>query len=128
MTSSVVDHLRNTRRSLVKHIVTTDSGPFITPAQDASDAVSSFVSPTGSLVAVLREAPGRNDEKKRFVEVWKGNSLHAIADVTKLHGSFYTDGMCQELSLIVFVPLTKTSSRFFFLLFLTIRKLAMLHS
>ncbi|KLO07772.1 alpha/beta-hydrolase [Schizopora paradoxa] len=91
VTSSVVDHLRNTRRSLVKHIITTSSGSFITPAQDASDAVSSFVSSTGSLVAVLRETQGQNGEEKRFVEVWKENSLQAIADVTKIHGSFYTD-------------------------------------
>lgn len=94
MTSGIVDYLRNTRRSLVKHIISTDSGTFVTSAQDASDAVASFVSPSGGLVAVLRESAGDSGEKKRLVEVWKGASLQAIADVTKLHGSFYTDGKC----------------------------------
>ncbi len=91
VTSGVADHLRNTSRSLVKYIISTDFGPLVTSAQDVSDAVASFVSPSGSLVTVLRETHGESDEKKRFVEVWKEANLQAIADVTKMHGSFYTD-------------------------------------
>ncbi len=92
VTTSVADQLKNTKRSLVKYVSIYPSETFATPAQDMSDAVATFPSPSGSLLAVLRESFVEGGEKKRFVEVWKGSSLQAISDVTKLHGSFYVDG------------------------------------
>lgn len=38
--------------------------------------------------AVLRETA----EKKRFLEIWIGDVLEGSKDVTKSHGSFYSDG------------------------------------
>ena len=91
VTTSVTDHSRNTKRTLVK-FVTAAAPYFATPATDAGDASVSYVSPTGSLLAVLREVSGESGEKRRFVEVWKGDTLKAQKEVTKTHGAFYTDG------------------------------------
>ena len=91
VTTSVSDHLRNTKRTMVKY-VTAASPYFATPAQDAGDAVASFASPSGSLCAVLREVAVEGGDKKRFVEIWKGDTLKAEKEVTKLHGAFYMDG------------------------------------
>ncbi|KLO15567.1 hypothetical protein SCHPADRAFT_253490, partial [Schizopora paradoxa] len=89
VTTSVEDHLKNTYRSLVKYISVSPSDAYATPAQDLSDAVATFPSPSGALLAVLRESTADGGEKKRFVEVWRGSSLQAVSEVTKLHGSFY---------------------------------------
>jgi acylaminoacyl-peptidase len=62
------------------------------PSQDVSpEVVSSAISPSGKLTAILRETNSAGD-KRRFVEIWDGERLEASVNVTKAHGVFYTDG------------------------------------
>lgn len=92
---SVADHLRNVRRVAVKNVlVSTDSEDgWATPAQDQADAIATYVSPSGRFLVVLRDCrPADSSTTKRFVEVWRGDALLAIKDVTPVHGAFYADG------------------------------------
>ncbi|THG95145.1 hypothetical protein EW145_g8014, partial [Phellinidium pouzarii] len=95
VTTSVGDHVRNARRSMVKHVfVSADAEEegLATPSQDQSDAAASYVSPSGRLLVVLREMYAEESRgKKRYVEVWEGDALLGIQDVTNTHAAFYTD-------------------------------------
>ena len=45
-------------------------------------------------LAILREiSESASPNKKRYVEVWRGDKLTKVEDVTDKHGQFYTDGM-----------------------------------
>ena len=94
VTSTVADHLRNVRRNTVKHIlVSASEESWSTPAQEQSDAVATYVSASGRLLVILKELrPSDSSATKRFVEVWRGDALLAVKDVTDVHGAFYTDG------------------------------------
>lgn len=60
--------------------------------QEVSPEIAlSAVSPSGQLKAVLRES-GSGDDKKRFVEIWRGDRLEISTEVTDKHGGFYSDG------------------------------------
>ncbi|KAI5121465.1 hypothetical protein M0805_003922 [Coniferiporia weirii] len=94
VTTSVNDHVRNVKRNMVKHVFVSPETEeeFATPAQDQSDAVASYASPSGRLLIVLRETYAEDIHgKKRFVEVWDGDALRASQEVTKTHGGFYID-------------------------------------
>ncbi|KAF8591662.1 alpha/beta-hydrolase [Ramaria rubella] len=96
VTTSVRDHLRNVKRTAVKHIVSTASDVIATPSQEASE-LASVPSPSGTRIGILREVSD-GALKKRFVEVWLGDHLEAIKEVTKLHGEFYLTPMFFSLS------------------------------
>lgn len=61
----------------------------VTPPVDLSDTLVSVLSPSGLRRGVLRETK----DKKRFAEVWIGDRLEAIKDVSKDHDEFYTQRM-----------------------------------
>lgn len=94
ISSTVADHLRNIRRNTAKHIlVSASEESWSAPAQEQSDAVATYVSASGRHIVVLRELrPSDSSIVKRLIEVWRGDALLAIKDVTNAHGVFYTDG------------------------------------
>lgn len=61
------------------------------PQDVSSDVKSTLHSPSGRLIAVLRETSGEGD-KKRFVEIWSAanSRLEAQLEVTSVHGAFYS--------------------------------------
>lgn len=66
-------------------------------SQDVSpEVLTSIVSQSGKLIAILRETSESSGGKKRFVEVWAGERLEVSVEVSKLHGSFYTDGQYSQ--------------------------------
>ncbi|KAL0956583.1 hypothetical protein HGRIS_002721 [Hohenbuehelia grisea] len=97
-TYSIRDHDRNIKRTVTKTLF-----PSSQSQDDSNDAssltwsgfsqelpkevVASAFSPSGARRAVLRET----DEKKRFVEIWRGDAIEASLDVTEKHGAFYAD-------------------------------------
>lgn len=98
VTSSVQDHIRNTKRSSAKTLFyahgTSDSGVKISkslPQDVSADVKSTLHSPSGGLIAILRETPSDGD-KKRFVEIWSAanSRLEAQLEVTSLHGAFHS--------------------------------------
>lgn len=98
MTSSVQDHLRNTKRSFTKTLLyasgTSDSDLKVTrslPQDTSSDVKSTLHSPSGASIAILRETSG-DSGKKRFVEIWSAvnSQLEAHLEVTSVHGAFYS--------------------------------------
>ncbi|KAF8591671.1 alpha/beta-hydrolase [Ramaria rubella] len=88
-TISIRDHLRNIKRTGTKHIISTGSDVIVTPSQDVSE-IASVPSPSGRRVGVLREVSD-GALKKRFVEVWLGDRLEAIKEVTKIHEDFHVN-------------------------------------
>lgn len=101
VTTSVRDHIRNTKRALTKHIISTPTFKeiVVTPVQDAGDALASFPSPSGKRLGVLREIQD-GGAKKRFVEVWFGNRLEASKEVTKTHEDFHVNRTYSFLCLL----------------------------
>ncbi|KAI0321752.1 Alpha/Beta hydrolase protein [Amylostereum chailletii] len=99
VTSVIRDLTRNAKRSSARTLfIQSDSNVILSPPQDISEDVKlSAVSASGKLSAVLREVPGSGD-KKRFVEVWKEDTIQASIEVTKTHGAFYTDDYYSSLS------------------------------
>lgn len=98
MTSSVQDHLRNTKRSFTKTLLyapgTSESDLKVStslPQDSSSDVKSTLHSPSGALIAILRETSG-DSGKKRFVEIWSAanSQLEAQLEVTSVHGAFYS--------------------------------------
>jgi hypothetical protein len=108
MTFSVQDHIRNTKRTTVKVIPMSNPSTPINgsdiPSQSAdSSIICSAFSNSGSLLAVLREV---SDSKtsgpggiKRYVEIWAGDRLKALMDVTTIHGAFHTSGTSYSMEL-----------------------------
>ncbi|KZV90360.1 alpha/beta-hydrolase [Exidia glandulosa HHB12029] len=97
VTSSVRDHSRKIKRSLQRTVIYTPSDVLTTNSESSVDVLKSATSPSGKLVAYLREIES-NGGKKRFVEVWRGSKLEAIKEVTKAHAEFYTDDFFSCLS------------------------------
>lgn len=89
MNASVRDHLRDVKRTLTKHIISTPSDSIVTSSQDDS-ALASVPSPSGERLGVLREISD-GSSKKRFVEVWRGDRLEATKEVTKTHEGFHVN-------------------------------------
>ncbi|GJE89048.1 hypothetical protein PsYK624_051380 [Phanerochaete sordida] len=96
-TASAQDHVRKTNRKTAKTFVLSGDAVNVTGSPDESEVVASLVSPTGKHLAILRETGGSSD-KKRFVEVWAGDRLHAVEDVSEKHGAFYTDEFLSSVS------------------------------
>jgi hypothetical protein len=89
--SSVRDHVNNTKRTFVQDIFTPK--PLFSlsnPSERAESIVARLVSASGSRTAILKETNGVS--KKRFVEIWKGDTAELIVETTSKHGSFYGDG------------------------------------
>ena len=61
-----------------------------TLAQDASDIQASIVSPSKSRVAILRQTS--DQDKKKFIEIWAGDRLEVLREVSSTHGAFLTEG------------------------------------
>jgi hypothetical protein len=61
------------------------------PIERSESIVAKLVSPSGKRTALLKET--KSTPKKRFVEIWKGDSAELILETTNRHGSFYGDGM-----------------------------------
>jgi hypothetical protein len=102
VTTSVVDHERDVKRHFVKMIVIQKgSGTeppktlFVSEPQEIGpETLLTRYSPSGKKRAVLKEYPAEENGggKKKFVEVWDGERLEVIKDVTKFHEDFYIDG------------------------------------
>lgn len=91
MNFSKRDHERDLKRSFSRTIFVTGTNSVTSSlAQDASDVIATSFSPSKSRTAVLRQLT--DGDKKRFVEVWQGDSLVVSRDVTATHGPFYTEG------------------------------------
>ena len=58
--------------------------------------IAAVVSASGQKTAVLREHSEQGKDKKRLVEIWKGDVLEAVKDVTQDHGDFYADGKTEN--------------------------------
>ncbi|KAG5653151.1 hypothetical protein H0H81_002062 [Sphagnurus paluster] len=82
------DHVRNIRRVVNNSLVVGDSSVSVSPPQDVGDEIASKYSPSRTRRAVLREIKHQN---KRFVEIWKNNTLEVSMEVSDQHGSFYAD-------------------------------------
>ncbi|KAJ6554236.1 Alpha/Beta hydrolase protein [Mycena capillaripes] len=97
--SSIRDNIRDLRRSLTTSIFVSSQSVSAAPAVETGDVVASIVAPAGSVCfprrAVLRETTA---EKKRYLEIWVGDALEVSKDVTKNHGSFYSDEFFSALS------------------------------
>ncbi|KAF6748273.1 acylaminoacyl-peptidase [Ephemerocybe angulata] len=94
---SVRDHERNVKKSLVKQIVLSNSGPAtVLPAQEVNYVAARY-SLSGRNRVVLREAK-EGSGTKYFVELWRGDSLRFTLDVTEKHGAFYADEFIGSLS------------------------------
>ncbi|KDQ56032.1 hypothetical protein JAAARDRAFT_70881 [Jaapia argillacea MUCL 33604] len=102
-TLSIKDHTRNTRRTVIKSIFLGDSLSKTVVSSDApADVIASVFSRSGKRKTLLRETSDQGDGgKKRYVEVWFGDVLEASKEVTKLHGTFYSD---DYLSTLAFSP------------------------
>ena len=92
-TTSVQDHVRVLQRQVAKTFTINGDSVSVSASPDGSEVVASLVSPSGKYLAVLREAtePGSSD-KRRYAEVWTGDKLYAVENVSDKHGQFYTDG------------------------------------
>jgi acylaminoacyl-peptidase len=95
--SSSQDHIRNSKRTTSKTFFIQSNHPdgtftaIASAGQDVSpEVVALAISPSGKLTAILREIT--LGDKKRFVEIWEDERLEASVDVTRAHGTFYTDG------------------------------------
>ncbi|KIJ41939.1 hypothetical protein M422DRAFT_171727 [Sphaerobolus stellatus SS14] len=97
VTTSIRDHVRNTKRTAVKHVIALGSDVEVTSSQDSADALASVPSPSGRRLGVLREVSD-GSSKKRFVEVWLGNQLEASKEVTKTHDDFHINPLLFTLS------------------------------
>lgn len=101
VTYSIVDHVRDIKRTTTKTIFFSSSDKDLllsTAGQDTSAAgiVKFTWSPSTNYKAVLRNLDGG---KKRFVEIWgRDGALILTKDVTDNHGEFYADGMGFSLS------------------------------
>lgn len=91
LTSSFLDHTRNTNRSINTTLIVTDASVTALPQQRDSTVVGHVLSPSQARSAVLREVT-ENSKPKRYVEIWNHNALEAMIDVSDAHGAFYTDG------------------------------------
>ncbi|KAF7344008.1 Peptidase-S9 domain-containing protein [Mycena venus] len=96
--SSIKDNLRDIKRSLSTAIVAGSPNASVAPAVDVGDVVASTAAPTGSACFPRRAVLRETTEKKRFLEIWIGDVLEGSKDVTKLHGSFYSDEFFSALS------------------------------
>ncbi|KAF8154267.1 Alpha/Beta hydrolase protein [Crassisporium funariophilum] len=99
----VRDHVRNIKRTMAKSIVfsTGESIPNISPTPTAlldTDVVAQVVSSSGRRRAVLRAVKVEKSKSCRLVEIWNGNTLEVVLDVTESHGEFYTDEYLASLS------------------------------
>lgn len=92
--ASTVDLEKKTNHRYVRTFFINEDAVDSTVAPDASEIVASQLSPTGKLLAVLRESADTTSpgQKKRFVEVWSGEKIVASEEVTSRHEAFYTDG------------------------------------
>ncbi|KAG6844248.1 hypothetical protein H0H87_008462 [Tephrocybe sp. NHM501043] len=100
VTSTLHDHVRNTRKVVSNSVVVSESGVTSSSLQDVGDEIAFTYSPSRARRAVLREA--KNEGKpKRFVEIWNRNALEASIEVTEKHGAFYTD---DHLASLTFSP------------------------
>ncbi|EIM89231.1 alpha/beta-hydrolase [Stereum hirsutum FP-91666 SS1] len=106
VTSSVQDHLRNTKRSFTKTLLyapgKSESDLKVSrslPQDTSSDVKSTLHSPSGASIAILRETSG-DSGKKRFVEIWSAanSQLEAQLEVTSVHGAFYSSPDFHSLS------------------------------
>ncbi|KAL4260391.1 peptidase S9C family protein [Pleurotus pulmonarius] len=99
VTYSMRDHVQKAKKTLSKTILINDTGLAGSGnMQEVSPEVAlSAVSPSGQLKAVLRES-GSGDDKKRFVEIWRGDRLDISTEVTDKHGAFYSDDYLSTLS------------------------------
>ncbi|EKM52425.1 uncharacterized protein PHACADRAFT_211679 [Phanerochaete carnosa HHB-10118-sp] len=96
-TTSTQDHALKTNRKTVKTFVLSTDTVLVSGSPDGSEVVASLVSPSGKYLAVLRETNDSAD-KKRYVEVWADDRLHAAENVTDKHGTFYTDEFTSSIS------------------------------
>ncbi|KAF9491956.1 alpha/beta-hydrolase [Pleurotus eryngii] len=99
VTYSMRDHVQKAKKTLSKTILINDAGLVGSGnMQEVSPEIAlSVVSPSGKLKAVLRES-GNEDDKKRFVEIWRGDRLEISTEVTDKHGAFYSDDYLSTLS------------------------------
>ncbi|TFK73084.1 alpha/beta-hydrolase [Pluteus cervinus] len=96
---AVRDHTQNIKRTLVKDIILTNTGPdhskitaIVTSTHyvpDPKRTILSILSPSRTKRILLLES----HDSKRRVEVWnlKNDKLEASLDVTDKHGAFYAD-------------------------------------
>lgn len=94
--SSVRDHVNNTKRTFVQDIACIDQPSkssfwLSNPSERAESIVARLVSSSGQRTAILKETGGV--PKKRFVEIWKGDTAELVVETTSKHGSFYGDSM-----------------------------------
>jgi acylaminoacyl-peptidase len=87
------------KRSTSKTIFVSSNSVSSSLPEEAGDMVASAMSPSGTLLAVLREQADQalSGGKKRYVELWREENLEISLDVTEKHGSFYTDGKSHYL-------------------------------
>ncbi|KAI0682049.1 Alpha/Beta hydrolase protein [Cytidiella melzeri] len=94
VTSVTSDHERTVKRTSLKSYVLTGETTVASISPDNPEIVASVLSPSGKYVALLRESSDSTsapDSKKRFVEIWAEDKIHASQEVTEVHGAFYTD-------------------------------------
>lgn len=109
--STVRDHVNNTKRGFTQDLyaervsrTTGTQSEFSTrfwmsnPIERSESIVAKLVSPSGKRTAFLKET--KSSPKKRFVEIWNGDSAELILETTNRHGSFYGDGMSKRFILI----------------------------
>lgn len=96
-TTSAQDHTRKINRKTTKTFTLSGDAVFVSGSPDESEVVASLVSPSGKHLAVLRET-NEAPAKKRYVEVWTGDRLHAVENVTDKHAAFYTDEFMSSIS------------------------------
>ena len=77
--------------------------------------IAAAISASGTKTAILREHLEQGKDKKRLIEIWKGDALEAVKDVTKDHGDFYADGKSSAFDLLLSLCLlTRLLFSFFF--------------
>lgn len=87
------DHVRNFHRPITKTFFVNEDSVNVAVSGESSEVVASMVSPSGQHLAILREiSESASPDKKRYVEVWTGDKLTKVEDVSDKHGQFYTDG------------------------------------
>jgi hypothetical protein len=90
--STIQDPASKVKRNVVRSIHLSSS-PLLSTYSESNEVLSSF-SPTGSYLAVLRSTPDPDapSSTKHYVEIWAGDTLKLVHDVTSVHGAFLSSG------------------------------------
>lgn len=83
-------------------VASTSFAPAIDTADDPIKAqFSSLPGSSTHYTVILRECNDKKgNDKKRFVELWKGERCYKSADVTKHHGPFTTNGKAMPFDVL----------------------------